>query len=135
MNKYYAKAFRRNDECSKTQAAYRLELEALKQQWRIISYWEEAVNLRLADGAFYKPDFLVQELDGTLSVVEVKGGKWLLDSEKTVLLKAKMVAEKYPFRVRIVWPRAKKDGGGWAYRHFDGSDQEDTFVIISKEAK
>lgn len=129
MKSYYAKAYNRTKTTSKTQQAYGLYLEALRQEGKIVKYYEEPFNIRLAEGAYYKPDFLVCELDQTLTIIEVKGGKFVLESEKTALIKAKIVAETLPFRMRMVWPRAKKDGGGWEYRNFSDNPGDEFFTF------
>ncbi|NTU49447.1 MAG: DUF1064 domain-containing protein [Desulfobulbaceae bacterium] len=129
---YYAKAYNRTKTTSKTQQAYGAHLDLLKQAGKIVHYYEEPFNIRLAEGAYYKPDFLVCELDQTLTIIEVKGGKFVLESEKTALIKAKLVAEKFPFRMRMVWPRAKKDGGGWEYRNFSDDPEDEFFTMINK---
>jgi hypothetical protein len=68
----------------------------------------EAVNLKLADGAMYRPDFCVMLHDGTICMDEVKPGSRSKDgSVRTVIgdvsaLKLKLADERFPFRFRLV---------------------------------
>lgn len=57
---------------SLTEARYDLKLRVMKQNGEIIDYRYEPFNLRLADGAAYKPDFLVVYPD-RFEFHEVKG--------------------------------------------------------------
>lgn len=68
----------------------------------------EAVKLKLADKTFYTPDFIVMAKDGVLELHEVKG-HW----EDDARVKVKVVASLFPFRVRCIKARGKRDGGGW----------------------
>ena len=76
--------------------------------------WEfEAIRLRLSYSttkkgskpAFYTPDFMVIYPDGTIGFDEVKG-HW----EEAALVRIRIVADRYPFRFRIVDSRR---GGGF----------------------
>lgn len=126
-HRYYATAKRRTGEMTKTEAAYRDHLELLKRAGRIVEYWHEPFNIRIAEGAYYKADFLVQALDGVLEVHEVKGAAAVI--EEKAVLKAKLVAERFPFRMMITWPKPKRDGGGWQYRHFGEYEDAEFFGI------
>ena len=79
---------------NKTEAAYAMQLDGLKQSGEILWYAFEPMNLRLADKCFYRVDFMVMQKSGELEVHEVKGGFIMDDS----LIKLKTAAEKFPFR-------------------------------------
>jgi hypothetical protein len=73
-----------------------LELRRLAGEiWR---YDYEAVKFRLADNAFYTPDFVVYLPDGVIEIHEVKGGLIREDAA----LKIRLMAELHPFPVRMV---------------------------------
>ncbi|MGB0131175.1 DUF1064 domain-containing protein [Chlorobium sp.] len=114
--RYYARALNRTGRQTKTQIRYSLHLAAMKQAGEIVEYWEEPFNVKIADGAYYKVDFMVQRFDGILELHEVKGALGVI--EEKALLKAKVVASRYPFRMIMTWPRK---GGGWEYRNFSDS--------------
>ncbi len=70
-------------------------------------WWQfEAVKLRLADGCFYEPDFLVMLADGVLEIHEVKG-VWTDDAR----VKIKVAAEQFPV-FRFAAFRLPKRGRG-----------------------
>ncbi len=91
-----------------TEKAYDTHLTELVNTKAIERYWFHAVNLRLADKCFYQTDFLVQMPDGELVIHEVKGFM-----QDTALVKLKVVAESFPFRVIVCKKIARKNGGGW----------------------
>lgn len=94
---------------NKTEQAYEQRLSLLLRSGDIAWYKFEAINLRLADNTFYKPDFLVMAADGALEVHEVKG-HWTDDAR----VKIKVAAEQYPLRFLAV----KRAGTGWEVEEF-----------------
>ena len=108
----YVKGRMKSGQMNRTEKAYAAFLEGEKHAGRITAYWFEALKLKIAEGAcFYTPDFLVLRPDGTLELHEVKGSLRIFQEDAKV--KAKVCADMYPFPVKVVWPRKKKDGGGW----------------------
>ena len=100
-------------ELNATEQAYADQLEAQKIAGVVAWYRFDAINLRLADHTFYKPDFFVMLATGELEVHEVKG-HWTDDA----LVKIKVAASMYPMRFIAVRKVSKKDGGGWDIRNF-----------------
>ena len=94
---------------NKTEQAYEQRLNLLLRSGAIAWYKFEAINLRLADNTFYKPDFFVMLPDGQLQVHEVKG-HWTDDAR----VKIKVAAEMYPFEFIAV----KRKGAAWETEHF-----------------
>ena len=81
-----------------------------------VSGWVyEGIKLRLADGAFYTPDFAVCREDGTLELHEVKAARKMSQGRDQTYTEAsrvrvKVAASLYPwFRICVVRPK----GGGW----------------------
>jgi hypothetical protein len=110
----YAKTYNRPTPgaMNKGEQKYSKYLQIMKLAGEVDDFWFEGIKLRIGpSGArcMYTPDFLVQRTDGTLELVDVKGRKgdsyWAEDDAK---VKMRAVADKYPFRMVIVWP--KKDG-------------------------
>lgn len=87
-----------------TERARAIDLEAMKRAGLIAEWWYEKWTFKLADDLRYTPDFIVQKLDGSLEVEEVKGF-WRDDARA----KVKMFAALYPFPVRG-YSRCKKAG-------------------------
>lgn len=86
---------------NKTEADYATLLDLRKQGGEIHSWQFEAIRLRMADGAFYKPDFLVQDVNGYLELHEVKG-HW----REAAKVRIKVAAALYPmFRFVVVYRR------------------------------
>ena len=59
---------------NKNEAAYARQLEARQRVGEIVRYRFEPMKFRLADLAYYTPDFEVQLPDGTIEFHEVKPG-------------------------------------------------------------
>lgn len=85
-----------------------VELEAMRRSGRIAGWWFESITLLLAPDCRYTPDFVVQELDGTLRMEETKGF-WRDDAR----VKIRLASTLFPFRFSALRKRAKKAGGGW----------------------
>ena len=96
---------------NKTEAAYASDLRDAQTQGDILWYRFEGVKLRLADNTFYTPDFAVLASDSVLEMHEVKGHRAIFQDDAKV--KVKVAAEAYPFRFKVIFPRSKKQGGGW----------------------
>jgi hypothetical protein len=95
---------------NKTEARYAARLDAEIAAGIVHRYWFESVNFRLAHvKAYYKPDFLVQLPTGALEIHEVKGSSRI---ENESLLRLKVVADRFPFRVLVVWPSRE----AWNFR-------------------
>lgn len=77
---------------------YAQELDLRKRAGAIADWRYEGVRLRMADGAWYKPDFLVILTDGLIELHEVKG-HW----REAARVRIKVTAELYPwFRFLVV---------------------------------
>lgn len=98
---------------SKTEAAYAAHLEMEKRAGTILDWKHEAVRLRLANGVWFLPDFLVRLPDGQALYHEVKGrgknGRYF--TREKGRLKVRVAAETFPFwRFIVVWPLGN---GAW----------------------
>lgn len=72
-----------------------------------VAWWRfECFKLRLANGAFYTPDFLVVLSDGTVEVHETKGF-----FREAARVRLKVAVETYPFVFRLV--KRLKRNEGW----------------------
>lgn len=83
-------------------------LATLKVAGEIGEYRFEAVKLRLAEGAWYTPDFVVKHHDGHLEFVEVKGF-W----REAARVRIKVAAEQYAWLGRFVV--AQRKDGRWQF--------------------
>jgi len=92
---------------NKTETAYAQRLNLLLKADEIVYWGFEAIKFRLADGAWYTPDFLVQTLDG-LEVHEVKG--FFREAAK---VRWKVAKELYGGMFRFVLVR--RGAGGWTF--------------------
>ena len=83
-------------------------IELLRQAGEIQGWIPQPFKFELGTGTSYTPDFLIVELDGTITLEEVKGSYgWRLD--KTGRVKFKLAAERFPlFRFRGVLLRDDK---------------------------
>ena len=113
-NRTYTLGRLKQGEMNKTEKAFADHLDELKKRGLIIDYWFEAVKLKIASNRCdYLPDFLVLRTDYRLDLYEVKGAKAIFTDDAKV--KCKVCADKYPFRLYVVYPIPKKDGGGWKF--------------------
>ena len=94
------------DGMNKTESRYAAELDWLKREGKVIDYWFEKINLKLAYKTHYRPDFLVQYADGRLVFVEIKGGYVRDDSA----VKFKTAREMFPM---FQWICLQKTKEGW----------------------
>lgn len=109
----------RRGRMNKLETRYSSHLEALKIQSGVICWYEfEAFKIRLADGAWYTPDFTVMRWD-------LKGGPPRVEFHEckgfwreAARIRIKVAADKYPFRfVAVTFDRKT---GEWQYEHFTG---------------
>jgi len=100
------------DRMNGLEARYAGHLEAKRRVGSIVFWKYEAVKLRLADGAFYTPDFFLMLADGRVGFHETKGF-WRDDAK----IKIKVAAELYPwlFFVGVQWNSKAKD---WRFEPF-----------------
>lgn len=94
---------------NKTEAAYASHLEGLKRAGGVLWYRFEPMRLRLANGAWYKPDFGVKLSDGSFEFHETKGF-W----REAARVRIKVAAELFPFRFIAV----TRGGGNWKREEF-----------------
>lgn len=91
--------------------------EVLRQQQDalglLVWYQFEALRFRLADGAYYKPDFVALTHTGTLIAYEVKG-MW----REAARVRIKVAADRHPFKFVAVRKKLVREGGGWSYEWF-----------------
>lgn len=103
---------KKKGDLNRTESAYAQHLEAEKHAGHVADYWYESLKLKVADGAcWYLPDFLVLRPSGELELHEVKGSPRIFADDAKV--KCKAVASSYPFALFVVYPRSKRDGGGF----------------------
>ena len=111
---------------NKGEAAYAQHLEQKKRAGEIVEYLFEPEKLRLADLAFYSPDFFVLLPDGGVEFHEVKGRTTKKRSDGTRVdapwsredakLKIRFAAERFWwYRFAIVFPLK---AGGWGRVEF-----------------
>lgn len=87
---------------NKLEREYAAHLDLLVCAGAIRAWSYEAIKLRLADGAFYTPDFVVVAADEALEIHETKGFM-----REAARVRIKVAAELHPFRFFIV----RKEGG------------------------
>ena len=111
-SRLFAKGRMKKGELNRTEESYATYLEEEKHCGRVADYWFESLKLKVADGScWYTPDFLVFRPDGGLELHEVKGSPRVFQDDAKV--KCKSVSSSYPFPLFVVYPRRKRDGGGW----------------------
>jgi hypothetical protein len=96
---------------NKTESAYAGYLDARKIDGDILWWRFEPMKLRLADGAYYRPDFGVLTHERLFEFREVKGF-W----REAARVRIKVAAEIFPFFKFIAIKRAKT--GGWEREEF-----------------
>lgn len=103
-------------EMNKTERAYSEQLDLLLAAHEIKWYKFEGMKFRLADNTFYTPDFIVMNKLNEIEVHEVKGSMAIFQEDAKV--KIKVAASLYPFKFMAIFPRLKKNGGGWETKEY-----------------
>lgn len=111
VHRFLALGRLKTGEMNKTEAAYARDLRDALSLGDILWYRFEGIKLRLADNTFLTVDFAVMAKDGVIELHDVKGARILWRDDAKV--KMKVAAEAYPFRFKVIFPRTKRDGGGW----------------------
>lgn len=101
---------------NKWEAEFAARLQSQQDSGLIVWYQFEGLRFRLADGAWYKPDFVALSHTGELIVYECKGF-W----RESARVRIKVAADRHPFRFITVTKRRMKDGGGWAEEMFSAA--------------
>jgi hypothetical protein len=97
----------------------------LKGDTSVRDAYFEAIKFRLANGAWYTPDFYVVYHDGSFGADEVKGFR-----REAAMVRIKVAAERYPdFHFRLVEKVPKRAGGGWKVTHVKPHGDE-TFRLM-----
>jgi hypothetical protein len=78
---------------SKLESDYAARLTALQNVGVIRSWKYEAVRFKIGNGASFTPDFLVEELDGTIEFHETKGPF----AREASIVRIKSAALQYPW--------------------------------------
>jgi hypothetical protein len=83
----------------------------------------ESMNLKLADGTYYKPDFVALHEDHVLVCYEVKPGRMVKGELGTIItdgaaVKLKVASEHYPLRFVLVTAHKAlvRDGAAWSFK-------------------
>jgi len=103
-------------EMNKTEALYSELLAVRLHLGEILWYRFEGIKLRLANNTFLTVDFAVMRADSVLEMVDVKGARNIFTDDARA--KMKIAADQYPFVFKAVYPRTKRDGGGWDVEEF-----------------
>lgn len=98
-----------------TEQAFAALLTERERSGEVLWWKFHVIKVRLADGAWYEPDFLVMHADRTLWIYETKGG---FTTEKGQL-KIRACAEVLPvIGIIKAVKRTKKAGGGFELKDF-----------------
>ena len=92
---------------NRLESAYAKVLEERKKTGMILLYEFESVKFRLGDGAWYTPDFMVMDRDGSIEFHETKGFM-----REAANVRIKVAAAKYPFKFYLV---KHSKATGWTY--------------------
>lgn len=85
--------------------SYERDILAIRKFAGEITWYKfEGIRLKLADGAWFKPDFAVMLANGCLEFHEVKG-----HPREAAMLRLKLAVEMYPFKFYL----CKKIAGKW----------------------
>ena len=76
---------------------YAAYLDLLKRAGKVEWWAYESLRLRLADGTFYTPDFVVVHETGRLEIHETKG-----HMREAARVRLKVAADRHPFLFRLV---------------------------------
>lgn len=96
---------------NKLESRYGQHLDQLKLAGIILDWRYEWVRFRLADNAWYKPDFFLVMIDSTIQIHETKG-IW----REAARVRIRVAADRHPwFKFRgVQWSKRE----GWVYEDF-----------------
>lgn len=90
---------------NKTERAYASHLDMQIIAGEVLSWAFEPIRLRLADGTFYTPDFMVVNRAQQIEIHETKGFM-----REAARVRLNVAAELHPFQFFLV----KRDGSSWS---------------------
>ena len=88
---------------------YAIQLDLLKSLGDVTFWAFNEVRFKLADGAWFKPDFFVIYPDGHCELHETKGF-----CREAAILRMKVAASRFPLRWRLVF----RTENGWEFRDY-----------------
>lgn len=91
------KEVRKRREMNKWEAQFAQTLEVRKQAGELIWWAFEPIRIRLADGAFYRPDFVTVDRQGRTEIYEIKG-----HFREAARVRLRVAAEKLPYPFYLV---------------------------------
>jgi len=94
---------------NKLEEAYAKHLEADLQAGKILKWWVKPAKMTLANNCTLTPDFMIQDLDGSICFHETKGFM-----REDALLKLKFFVQIYPFDMYLI--TKEKVHGGYAWK-------------------
>jgi len=94
---------------NKTEQRYADQLEMQYRAGKIVAWRFNAIRFRLAEGAYYKPDFFIVKLD-SFEIHETKG--FFREAAK---VRIKTAAELYPW---FKWYAVQLKKKAWVYEEF-----------------
>lgn len=103
---------------NKTEQQYDAHLSLMERLGEVKRHKFEGLTLKLADDCRLTPDFVVEMPDGRIELHDTKicyRGKTTPHIEDDALVKLKVAAQAFPFKVKAVWPLAN---GEWDFREF-----------------
>lgn len=119
---------------NKLEAKYADYLEMQRRLGFVEWFAYEPMKFKLADKTYYTPDFAVMRPDGTIELHDTKGttskkresGERVKApfAEEHSKIKIKAIADKFPFRVFMVWELS----GVWQYTEFGVNTHEQTVI-------
>lgn len=96
---------------NKLESLYAAHLNLRKQDGEIVAWSFEHIRIRLANGAWFKPDFLVRLTSGEIQSHETKGFM-----REAAAVRLKVAAEITPWRFVLV----KRIKGRWTFANVPG---------------
>ena len=103
---------------NRTEARFAAYLDLRVKAGEIQSWWFEAITIRIGVKCFWKPDFLVQGIDNSLTLYDTKGtrskkhgGGTAPLAKDDAVVKARAISDKFPIPVYFVW---QERNGEWA---------------------
>jgi len=91
------------DNMNRTEERYSRILDVRIMAGEVHKYFYASAKLRIGDGAWYTPDFLVILSDGTVEYHEIKGGY----IREAAMVRYKVAKGKYPYVFRM-WQYKRK---------------------------
>lgn len=102
---------------NKTEARFDAHLWRQQAVGAVLWHRAQCLSLKLADGCWFRTDFVILPADHVLTIVDVKGAKPMIEEDAKV--KMKVAASIFPFRFAYAFPKSRAQECDWTLEYIE----------------